>query len=162
VKRLLSLPAGLAVVALSAALYLYYTKPTLTLSPEELHLKTVSPYYSGLPIGLASPTTANVQIKKSDSAYDVKRCAPKALSLGKTPTRIHFREGEKPTGVIPVIAFQILESGEVVNIVLKQSSGIRDKDNAALDWVKGSRYNNRPGCGTVETEVGVTIDLTAQ
>jgi hypothetical protein len=161
VKRLLLLAAGLVAVALSAAIYLYYAKPTLTLSPEELHLKTVSPYYSGLPIGSVNPATANVQFK-SDAAYDLKRCAPKALSFGKTPARIHFRESEKPTGVIPVVAFQILESGEVVNIALKQSSGIRDKDNAALDWVKGSRYNNRPGCGTVETAVGVTIDLAAQ
>ena len=162
VKRLLLMMAGLVAVALSAAIYMYYTKPPLTLSPEELRPRTVSPYYSGLPIGSVYPATKNAPVQvKSDAAYDVKRCAPKALSFGTTPAQIHFREGEKPTGLIPVVAFQILESGEVVNIVLKQSSGIRDKDNAALDWAKGATYNNRPGCGTVETEVGVTIDLAA-
>ena len=147
--------AGL--VALSAAIYVYYAKPTLTLSPKELHLRTVSPYYSGLPIGSVYPS---VQIKHG-VAYVVKRCSPKVLCSGRTPTRIHFRKGEKPTGLIPVVAFQILESGDAANITLKQSSGVRDKDNAALDWVKGTRYNNRPGCGTVETEMGVTIDLAA-
>jgi TonB family protein len=154
--------AGLVAVALSAAIYMHYTKPPLTLSPEELHLRTVSPFYSGLPIGSSYPATkdASVEVNR-DAAYDVKRCTPKVLSFGKTPAEIHFREDEKPTGLIPVVAFQILESGEVTNIVLKQSSGTRDKDNAALDWVKGTTYNNRPGCGTVESEVGVTIDLVA-
>jgi TonB family protein len=163
VKQLLSITAGIVAVALSAALYMYYVNPALTLSPEELHLRTVSPYYSGLPIGSVYPATkeASVQFKR-EAAYDVKKCAPKVLSSGRTPAQIHFREGEKPTGLIPVVAFQILESGEVVNIVLTQSSGIRDKDNAALDWVKRTKYNNRPGCGTVESEVGVTIDFAAR
>lgn len=162
VKRLLRMTAGLVTIALSAAIYTYYTKPSLTLSPEELHPRTVSPYYSGLHIRSVSPATKSAPVQlKSDAAYDLKRCAPKMLSFSKTPAQIHLREGEKSTGLIPVVAFQILESGELTNIVLKQSSGIRDKDNAALHWVKGTTYNNRPGCGTVESEVGVTIDLVA-
>jgi hypothetical protein len=156
---------GSVAVGLLAAISTCHPKPPvspLTLSPEELRIRPVSPYYSGLPIGSGYPATKDASVKvKRNAAYDVKRCTPKVLSLSKTPAEIHFREGEKPTGLIPVVAFQILESGEVANIVLKQSSGIRDKDNAALDWVKGTTYNNRPGCGTVETEVGVTIDLAA-
>ena len=77
----------------------------------------------------------------------------------KTPAEIHFRKGEKPTGLMPVVGFQVLESGEVTNAILKQSSGIRDRDNFALRSVEGTKYNNRPGCGTLEYEVGVTIDL---
>ncbi len=162
VKRLMFVTAGLAAVALTAAFYVYCTKPLLTLSPEELHLRTVSPYYSGVPIGSVYTTTKNASLRvERDAGYDVKRSTPKVVRSGRTPAEIHFREGEKPTGFIPVVAFQILESGEVVNIVLKQSSGIRDKDNAALGWVKGTRYNNRPACGTIESEVGVTIDLVA-
>lgn len=151
-KRLLLMVAALIAFALSTITYMYYYRAHATLSPEELRLRTVSPYYSGLPIGYAhTPPT--------DAAYDVKGCRPKALSVGKMPAEIRFRKGEKPTGLIPVVAFQILESGEVVSVVLKQSSGITDKDNAALHWVKGTKYNNRPGCGIVESEVGVTIDL---
>jgi hypothetical protein len=156
VKRLLSITAGIVAVALSAALYMYYVNPALTLSPEELHLRTGSPYYSGLPVDSVYPAT------KGEAAYDVKKCAPKVLSSGRTPAQIHFRVGEKPIGLIPVVAFQILESGEVVNIVLMQRSGVRDKDNAALDWVKRTRYNNRPGCGTVDSEVGLAIDFAAR
>jgi len=162
VKRLLYVTAGLAAVVLPAAIYIYYTGPLWTLSPEELRLRTVSPYYSGLPIGSVYPAPKDASLRvERDAGYDVKRCTPKVLRSGRTPAEIHFREGEKPTGLIPVVAFQILESGEVVNIVLKQSSGIRDKDNAALGWVKGTRYNNRSGCGTVESEIGVMIDLLA-
>lgn len=159
-KRLLLIAAGSVAVALSASFYVFCEKPTSTLSSEELHLKRVIPY-SGLPLEVGDPAPANVQFK-GGAAYDLKTCAPKAQSFGRTPARIHFREGENPTGLTPIVAFQILESGDVTNIVLKRSSGIRDEDNAALDWVKGSKYNNRPGCGTDETEVGVTIDFAAQ
>ncbi len=93
--------------------------------------------------------------------YDVKRCTPKLLSSHATKGKvhIHIRKSDKPTGRIPVVACQILESGEVVNVALKQSSGIRDKDNLALRWVKQMKYNERPGCGVVETNMGVTIDF---
>ena len=91
VNRLLLIMAGLVAVALSAAIYMYYTKPPLTLSLEELHPRTVSPYYSGLPIGSVYPATKNAPVQvKSDAAYDVKRCAPKALEsvekLGPGPS----------------------------------------------------------------------------
>jgi hypothetical protein len=162
VKRLLSITAGIAAVVLSVASYMYYANPALTLSPEDLHIRTDSPYYSGLSIGSTYLATkeASVQFKRK-AVYEVKRCAPKVLNSVRTQAQIHFREGEKPTGLVPVVGFQILESGEVVNIFLMQSSGIRDKDNAALEWVKRTTYNNRPGCGTIESQVGVTIDLAA-
>ena len=134
VKRVFLISAGLIVVALSAAVYTQYTELRLTLAPDELHLRKVSPYYSGLPIGSRYLEKKGAPLEiKHEAAYDVKRCTPKALSFGKTPAEIHFREAEKPTGLIPVVAFHVLESGEVTNIVLKQRSGIRDKDNAALN-----------------------------
>jgi len=96
---------------------------------------------------------------KTDAKYDVKRCAPKVLRTGKTPSHIHIHPNDKPTGHIPVVGFNILETGDVAGVVLKQSSGVREKDNYALLWVKGGKYNSRPGCGVIESEVGVTIDL---
>lgn len=149
-KRLL-LSAVLIAVASPAITYMYRYRADATLSPEELRPRTVSPYYSGLPIGYTNtPPT--------EASYDMKGCRPKVLSVGKMPNGIRFRGGEKPTG-LPVVTFQILESGEVVDVALKQSSGIIDKDNAALLWVEGMKYNKRPGCGILETEVGVTIDV---
>src|SRR5215475_7936596 len=65
-----------------------------------------------------------------------KRCAPKIVrSVPRHtggPTPIHFQPGEKMTRT-PVIRSQILESGEVVNIRLTQSSGVADIDRIALD-----------------------------
>ena len=43
---------GLMAVALAAAIYTCHTSRPLALSLEELHLRTVSPYFSGIPIGL--------------------------------------------------------------------------------------------------------------
>jgi len=149
--------AALVVVALSTTIYIYSAKPTLTLSREELQLRAVSPYHSGLTIYV--PIKDAPGVIKPDAVFDVERCTPKALTFGKKPVEIHFRQDERPTGLIPVVAFQVLESGEVANLVLKQRSGIRDKDNAALRWVRETTYNRRPGCGTLESEMGVTIDL---
>jgi len=72
---------------------------------------------------------------------------------------IRIRKRDKPTGRIPVVALEILETGEVTNLRIKQTSGIADEDAHALQWVGAFRCNNRPGCGVIESEVGVTIDL---
>ncbi len=91
--------------------------------------------------------------------YDIQRCKPKAVREvrhRKSPT-IHFRKGEKYTHS-PVVTFDILESGEVANLVLKRSSGVADADKYALDWVRQLKYNARSGCGVIESLVTVTID----
>ena len=92
---------------------------------------------------------------------DVKRCAPRVVRhnpAGRQPT-IRFRKGEKSTGFSPVIAFQILASGEVAQAHVKRSSGIADIDTYALNWIEGTKYNARPGCGMIESEADVTIDF---
>jgi hypothetical protein len=91
-----------------------------------------------------------------------KRCAPKIVRETPRhtggPTPIHFRPGEKMIHT-PVIRSQILESGEVVNVRVNQSSGVADIDQIALDSVRFIRYNKRPGCPVMESEAAVTVDF---
>lgn len=63
---------------------------------------------------------------------------------------------------MPVVTFQIEESGKVVNVKLKRSSGSPSIDKYALSWVRSWKYKPRPaGCGVLESEVGATIDFTS-
>ena len=97
---------------------------------------------------------------KSEKEY-VRRCAPKLISRpahAKSP-EFKFREGEKYKHS-PIVAFEILESGEIAHSWLKRGSGVADLDKYAMQWVREFKYNKRPGCGVVESEVGVTIDFT--
>jgi TonB family protein len=59
----------------------------------------------------------------------------------------------------PVIAYQVLESGKVVNVYVKRSSGVADLDAFATRSIRATKYNKRPGCGTVEAEATVNIDF---
>jgi len=91
----------------------------------------------------------------------VKRCAPKAVHCApelEGPS-IRVRKGEKPTGYSPVIFFEILETGEVAHAYLKRSSGISDVDQYALSEIRETQFNRRPGCGTIESQADVTVDL---
>jgi len=98
---------------------------------------------------------------KVDQKYDVKRCTPKEVSHAPSPKQggIRTRKGEKSTGFSPIIAFQILESGEVIHAYVKRSSGIAGIDTYALNWIQGTKYNIRSGCGAIETQADVTIDF---
>jgi hypothetical protein len=98
---------------------------------------------------------------KSDLQCDLKKCKPKLLR--EKPAResktFKLRKTDKPSGYDPVIALDILESGEVVNARVARSSGLADQDAYALAWIRGSKFNHRPGCGTIEQTAAVTIDL---
>jgi TonB family protein len=76
----------------------------------------------------------------------------------QTPRNMRIRTGNKTTGYTPIIAFHVLESGEVVNARVTRSSGIANEDALALRWIQALRYNNRNGCGTIEEEAVVIID----
>jgi TonB family protein len=93
-----------------------------------------------------------------EAQYDVKRCAPK-VAWRKPPTammRIRFRNGEKWVGD-PQVAFDVLESGEVVNAHVERSSGIPDLDAYALSGIQSTKYNRRTGCGAVHSEATALI-----
>jgi TonB family protein len=110
-----------------------------------------------------SPTGSS-QDKPKNSNEDqerlIKRCNPVVVKKPKLKVKsFQVREGEKSTGFVPLITFQITESGEVINAHVKRSSGIRDKDDIALNFVKSTKYNARPGCPVIESETGVTIDF---
>jgi outer membrane biosynthesis protein TonB len=112
-------------------------------------------------LAIMIPTVAAQEKPPADQKYDVKRCAPKVVSHARRPKQesIHPRPGEKSTGFLPVIAYQILDTGKVTQAYVKRSSGIADIDTIALNWIRGTRYNTRSGCGVIETQAVVTIDL---
>jgi TonB family protein len=119
---------------------------------------------AALALFAVNPPIATSQDKPEKTNEDqkrlIKRCNPvvvkKAKPQGKT---IQVREGEKSTGFTPLIAFQIAESGEVINAHVKRSSGIRDIDDSALNSVKSTKYNARPGCPVIDNEADVLIDF---
>ena len=96
---------------------------------------------------------------KFEGDYDVQRCTPKAISRrgGKSP-EIHFGKGEKYRHS-PLVAYEVLESGEIAHAVLKRSSGVAKADRYALKWLQEVTFNKRPGCGVIESTVAVTIDF---
>ena len=96
-----------------------------------------------------------------DQKSDVKRCAPKIVNQAPSPKEqsLRTRTGEKSTGFSPIVAFQILESGEVVHAYVKRSSGIADIDAYALKLIQRTKFNRRSGCGIIESESSVDIDF---
>jgi TonB family protein len=100
-----------------------------------------------------------VQMKPTaDQKYEVC-CNPTAIANKPRPTiQVRLRKDEKWVGA-PVIAYQVLESGRVVNIYVKRSSGVADLDAFAARSIRATKYNKRRGCGTVEAEATVNIDF---
>ena len=96
---------------------------------------------------------------KPKSDYDIQRCAPKLIgkSSGKSP-EFHSHEGEAYRHS-PVVAYEILESGEIAHPILKRSSGVAEVDNYALKWARELKFNKRLGCGVVESSMDITIDF---
>jgi TonB family protein len=94
--------------------------------------------------------------------YDIKRCTPKVVKHGPIPKKYKISPQDKPTGYSPLIAFEVLESGEVTNAKLKRSSGYSAFDKAALRWIAGTKYNSRPGCGVTQNEAGVSMHFVAK
>src|SRR6266480_6668964 len=84
---------------------------------------------------------------------DLYRCAPKIIN--SAPPRelphIHFRKGEKYKN-IPIIAYQVLESGQVAQALVKRSSGVADIDKYTLESVRQRRFNKRLGCPIVDSQ----------
>ena len=108
-------------------------------------------------LGLFLQEIADQQDKtKTEGDYDVRRCTPKLISRDRRHSEFQLHKGEKYSNS-PVVAFQILESGDTANAVLKRSSGVPDVDEYALTSVRGSKFNKRPGCGVIETQLDITI-----
>ena len=98
--------------------------------------------------------------KRTDAQpYDLAQCRPHLLNQRQLKSSvIHVAKGEKWAGA-PVIAFDISESGKVDNIHLTRSSGVRDIDQRAVIWVRSRKYERRPGCGVVESNINLIVDF---
>ena len=125
---------------------------------ECVQMARLSTYAVALLLAMQSATSA-LHHQAVASRYDVKRCTPKVVSKKSLPkpARIRPSKGAKPTGYLPVIAFEISDSGDVADARIKRSSGIANRDSYALAFVKGWKFNSRPGCGAIETETVVMI-----
>jgi TonB family protein len=88
--------------------------------------------------------------------YDSKRCSPRIekQSPSTIDDEVRLRKGEK-VPESPVVAYEVLESGETSNLHLERSSGNEELDKHALDWVRRMKFNRRPGCGVIESKVSV-------
>ncbi len=97
----------------------------------------------------------------SEATYDWNRCVLRIIGHGSPAnTTIRVRTGEKSTRQMPVISFEIIESGEVRNAIVLRSSGIADIDNYALAGVRGMKYRERPpGCGIIQSQGVVNVDF---
>ena len=108
----------------------------------------------------ATPPQDKTEKPKTERQDFPKRCNPVFVRKPKYDGRkISVHKEDKPTGYGPLVTFQIAESGEVISIHLKRSSGFKDIDDLALSWVKSGRYNSRPGCPVIDVEESVTVDF---
>lgn len=105
------------------------------------------------------PEFGAAQEKTKPDTEFVKRCAPKVMN-GKERKKPEFHLGPGQTYKnSPVVAYEILESGEIAHPTLKRSSGVDEVDQYALGWVQELKFNKHPGCGVVESMVDITIDF---
>jgi TonB family protein len=108
----------------------------------------------------ATPPQGKAEKAEAEQQDFPKRCNPIFVRKPRSDGRkISVRKGDKSTGYGPLVTFQIAESGEVINIHLKRSSGFKDIDDLALSWVKSGKYNSRPGCPVIDVEESVMVDF---
>jgi hypothetical protein len=108
----------------------------------------------------SSMAFGGAQGKTPEGKYDVRRCAPKVISRrGDKSPEFHFRTVDNYKHS-PVVAHEILESGENCSCHPEAQFWVAEVDRYALRWVQGLRFNKRPGCGVVESRVDVTIDFS--
>lgn len=95
---------------------------------------------------------------ESPAAYDWKRCQLKAIRQG-TSAGLRISPGSLVRNM-PVIAFEVLESGAIRNAVISRSSGVAEIDKYALESVRSMKYEERPiGCGVIEEAMAMHLDF---
>ena len=78
-------------------------------------------------------------------------------SLPKGPFKILPNESYRQS---PTVKYLIQEDGTVSNATIARSSGLIDMDKKLLEAIAKWKYKPRiSGCGAIETEIAVTIDL---
>ena len=68
-----------------------------------------------------------------------------------------IQPGESYRGA-PALRVDIEENGEIKNVELLSSSGIRRLDAVVLTDLTEWKYAPRPHCGVVQANIGITID----
>ena len=98
--------------------------------------------------------------EESEKRELIARCKTKIVKKTPRPEPkdLQWGKDEKYRGA-PVISSTIQEDGNVVNVKLERSSGVRWIDEYALQTVKGRKYQAMPGCPGVETKETIIIDF---
>jgi TonB family protein len=94
------------------------------------------------------------------NTVDAKPCVPQsAPGLSHGPRReFKFRKGEKYRNS-PVVFYEVNPDGKPSNVKLMRSTGVKDIDDFAVDWVKKLKYKPAPGCVGFESQMTITIDF---
>jgi TonB-like protein len=98
--------------------------------------------------------------KSKEEKELVARCKSRLIKSGPAPEPNKWEWGKDETyrgG--PVISYTIEEDGNVTNVRLKRSSGVRKIDAYYLASVRGRKYQAMPGCPGIETTESMTIDF---
>ena len=106
------------------------------------------------------PKPLLIEYAKQSQKQLAAKCTPRLVkqpSYGFDDDQPVVRKGERSTGYSPLVTFEVQESGELTNVVLKRSSGYSRIDRRAVDWVKATKYKARPGCGVIESTMTVDI-----
>jgi alpha-beta hydrolase superfamily lysophospholipase len=129
-------------------------------APEEFRDKVLG-WFASHEKDQALAGAKDVLPQRKASAEYMKRCPLKLVHRNSplNPGPLKIGKGEKSSGYSPIVAYEIQESGEVSDVHLTRSSGFAYVDNYALNSVLGMKYNNRPGCGVLDTEENITIHL---
>jgi hypothetical protein len=61
----------------------------------------------------------------------------------------------------PIIKYQINPDGSVSNVKLVRTLGVEDIDRKLPAATSNCKYKPHPGCGIVETQMGILIELGA-
>ena len=119
-----------------------------------------NPFALCCPDQTKSGTVSAKAVKIVKKRKDAQPCVPQLVSghSPRLPNQFKFRKEERyrPS---PVVHYEVEPDGKVSNVKLTQSSGVKDVDDFAVDWVKKLKYKSAPGCVGIESEIGITIDF---
>ena len=96
--------------------------------------------------------------KKLSPLEGACRLQPITTGMLKAPARWRIRPGEKYRRH-PLVSYTINKHGEVSEVKILSSSGVRDIDAWVLRSVRRWRYEPLPKCETQTAEMVVTVDF---
>jgi TonB family protein len=96
--------------------------------------------------------------KEKPQLAAIRPCGAQPLQTGMLkPMPKWNQDASKVLSHYPIVSFTVGERGEVSNIKLRRSSGIREIDEWVVDSMRKWRYKPTPGCDEIESKVEFSI-----